>query len=256
MWTIGNKSLRAIFDDILAAFGLLTRLPLPKREIGAGNLSRGVWVYPLVGAAIGALSAVVWLFAQFAGLNSHLSAGLVLAAQILLTGALHEDGLADFADGIGGGHTKRKKLAIMHDSRIGAYGVLALILILGLRWGGIAGLPHSTMLASLVCVALLGRLAIVMQLALLPPAREDGLGTLVANPPLFSVALAFAIAVAIIFVLLPAQIAAFLLLASVVAVGIVAFLASKHIGGFTGDVLGAGEQLAQTAALLTLAMLV
>jgi len=246
--------MRALVDDILSAFGLLTRLPLPDRDLHEpSRLSRSVWAYPMVGAGVGALSAFVWFAAQLAGLGLGLSAGLALTAQILITGALHEDGLADFADGLGGGSDGAVKLAIMRDSRIGAYGVIALIMVLGLRWGGIAGLALHSVLTGLVCSALLGRLGIVALLALLQPARDDGLGVLVANPQRRSVMVAFVLGVGLVMAHLPAITAALALLASAAAVGVVAVLAKRHIGGYTGDVLGAGEQLAQTVVLLALA---
>lgn len=247
--------MRTLVDDILAALGLLTRLPLPKNTPPVTNFSRSVWAYPLVGAAIGALSALVWLAAQGLGLAPGLSAGLALGAQVLLTGALHEDGLADFADGIGGGRDRARKLEIMRDSRIGAYGVLAILLITGLRWGGIVELAPSVTVAGLVCAATLGRLTIVGLLAFLAPARDDGLGALVANPSHLSIAVAFVIAVLIVALFLPPVVAASGFLAILLAGGIVALLAKKHIAGFTGDVLGAGEQLAQTAALLAFTMM-
>jgi adenosylcobinamide-GDP ribazoletransferase len=246
--------MRALLDDVLSAFGLLTRLPLPEREAHeASQLARGIWAYPLVGAGVGALSALIWFAAQLSGLDLLLSAGLALTAQVLITGALHEDGLADFADGLGGGQGRDAKLAIMRDSRIGAYGVIALILILGLRWSGIAGLALHSVLAGLICSALLGRLAIVALLALLPPAREEGLGALVANPPRRSVIAAFVLGVALVVLQLTLFTAVLVLLAMAAAVGVIALLSRRQIGGFTGDVLGAGEQLAQTGVLLTLA---
>ena len=102
-----------LVDDLVSALGLLTRLPMPGRDLpAASRLSRGVWAYPFVGAGVGALSALVWFAAQLAGLGLALSAGLALISQVLITGALHEDGLADFADGIGGGSGAEAKLAM------------------------------------------------------------------------------------------------------------------------------------------------
>jgi adenosylcobinamide-GDP ribazoletransferase len=247
---------RALIDDILSAFGLLTRLPMPEREPGAVQmLSRSVWAYPLVGAGVGALSALIWFAAQLAGFSLTLSAGLALTAQVLMTGALHEDGLADFADGLGARRGKDKALAVMRDSRIGTYGVIALILVLGLRWGGIAGLALHSVLAGLICSALLGRLAMVALLAVMKPARFDGLGASVANPPRRAVIAAVVISVLLVALQLPLLTAALVLLGTASAVAIIVLLARKHIGGYTGDVLGAGEQLAQTTVLLILAAL-
>jgi adenosylcobinamide-GDP ribazoletransferase len=246
--------MRGLLDDILNAFGLLTRLPLPEGNLNeTTSLSRSVWAYPLVGAGVGALSALVWFAAQLAGLDLVLSAGMALASQILITGALHEDGLADFVDGLGGGRDREAKLAIMRDSRIGAYGVIALILVLGLRWSAIAGLALHSVLAGLICSALLGRLAIVALLALLHPARNDGLGALVSNPPRRSVIAAFVLSFGLVALQLELLTALFVLLAAGLAVGFVSILSKRQIGGYTGDVLGAGEQFVQTVVLIILA---
>ncbi len=248
--------MRALIDDVLSSFRLLTRLPMPERDPGAAHkLSRSVWAYPLVGAGVGALSALIWFAAQLAGFSLTLSAGLALTAQVLITGALHEDGLADFTDSLGARGGKDAALAVMRDSRIGTYGVIALILVLGLRWGGIAGLALHSVLAGLICSAILGRLAMVVLLVLLKPARFEGLGASVANPPRRSVVAALVISVLLVALNLPVVTAVFALLGAGVAVGVVAILARRHIGGYTGDVLGAGEQLAQTTVLLLLAAL-
>lgn len=246
--------MRALIDDILSAFRLLTRLPMPGGGPAAAQMrATSVWAYPLVGAGVGALSALIWFLAQLAGFGLGLSAGLALTAQVLMTGALHEDGLADFADCLGARGGKQAALAVLRDSRIGTYGVIALVLALGLRWGSIAGLALHSVLAGLICSALLGRLAIVALLALLQPARPDGLGARLANPPRASLVAAMALSLLLVALNLPLLIAAASLLAAALAVAITAILARKHIGGYTGDVLGAGEQLAQTAALLVLA---
>lgn len=245
--------MRALLDDVLGAFGVLTRLPVPRREAHAAMLSRSVWAYPLVGAVVGALSALVWFAAQFAGLGTPLAAGLAITAQVLITGALHEDGLADFADGFGGARDKDATLAIMRDSRIGAYGVIALILVLGLRWGAAAGLALHNVLAGLICAALLGRLAIVALLALLAPARSDGFGRVVAHPPRRAGLAALLLGLALVGVQMPPIPAVLAVVAAAGVAGSVAMLAKRRIGGYTGDVLGAGGQLAETAALLVFA---
>ncbi len=245
--------MRALLDDILRAFGVLTRLPLPGREAHMAMQPRSVWAYPLVGAVVGALSALVWFAAQFAGLGTPLAAGLAIAAQVLITGALHEDGLADFADGLGGGREKDTTLAIMRDSRIGAYGVIALILVLGLRWGGAAGLAVHNVLAGLICAALLGRLAIVALLVFLAPARPEGFGAIVAHPPRRAGLAALLLALVLVGVQMPPVTAIMAFAAAAGAAGYVAMRAKARIGGYTGDVLGAGAQAAETAALLVFA---
>ncbi|MDA7947838.1 MAG: adenosylcobinamide-GDP ribazoletransferase [Hyphomicrobiaceae bacterium] len=246
--------MRTIPVDLLNAFGLLTRLPVPATDaVDPGTLSRSVWAYPVVGAVVGAIAALVWFAGQLAGLGGGLSAGLALASQVLVTGALHEDGLADFADGLGGGREPDRVLAIMRDSRIGTYGVLALGLVLGLRWGGIADLPLHQVLAGLICAGLLGRLAIVLLLAMLKPARVDGLGVTVASPPKSAIAGAVLLSAGIVFLHLSIVAAGLAFVVAIAAAGGVALLAKRRIGGYTGDVLGAGEQITETAVLITLA---
>ncbi|MDZ7905514.1 MAG: adenosylcobinamide-GDP ribazoletransferase [Cypionkella sp.] len=130
-------SLRALslIADLQLALMLLTRLPAGHLA-QAGDpppLARAVWAYPIVGALVGAMGAGVLVGAATLGLAPSIAATLALAVCILATGGLHEDGLADVADGFGGGQDRARKLEIMRDSRIGSYGTLALILSLALR---------------------------------------------------------------------------------------------------------------------------
>ena len=124
--------LRRRVDEARLAFMLLTRLPMGQMA-EAPPLAASVWAYSVVGAMVGALAGLVFSFAAWAGLPPVTAGLLAIGAGVLLTGAMHEDGLADLADGFGGGHTRERKLEIMRDSRIGSYGVVALVLALGLR---------------------------------------------------------------------------------------------------------------------------
>jgi adenosylcobinamide-GDP ribazoletransferase len=120
-----------LLADLLAAFALLTRLPVPIR--GAAPFGHGVWAFPIVGAVVGTLSAGVYALCYRAGMPPLLSSVWAVTASVLLTGGLQEDGLADTADGFGGGATRARKLEIMRDSRIGSYGALGLMLSLIVR---------------------------------------------------------------------------------------------------------------------------
>ena len=121
---------------------LLTRLPMGwlTTSVGPGRLADAVWAFPVVGAVVGAIGGAVFWFCTRLGMPPGVAAVWTLVSMLLVTGALHEDGLADFADGLGGGRTRERKLAIMRDSRIGTFGGLALMLSLGragprwLRW--------------------------------------------------------------------------------------------------------------------------
>ena len=127
--------------DILLALVLLTRLPLPRLPDSAfARQAKAAWAYPLAGLAVALPACVLGALALAAGLPAGPAAGLVMTVQVLLTGAMHEDGLADVADGFWGGFTRERRLEIMKDSRIGAYGVLALVLILILRWSALTAL--------------------------------------------------------------------------------------------------------------------
>ena len=167
-------------DDFALAFVFLTRLPL--RLPGAppdGALARSMTWFPIVGAAVGVFGGSVYALAHFAGLSAASAALLALAATVWVTGALHEDGLADTFDGLGGGRDRARKLAIMHDSRIGSYGALALLFSVGLRASALVAIAVPwTVLAAMVAAGSLSRVVAPVLAALLPPARTDGLGFL------------------------------------------------------------------------------
>ena len=132
--------------DAVLALVLLTRLPLPHLPKDSfARQSRAVWAFPLAGLVVGGL-ATVMAAAALAVWPPAVAAGLALAVQILVTGAMHEDGLADSADGLWGGFDRSRRLEIMKDSQIGTYGVLALVLSLGLRWLTLSALLAAGMI--------------------------------------------------------------------------------------------------------------
>jgi adenosylcobinamide-GDP ribazoletransferase len=242
--------------DALAAAGLLTRLPVAQLRRGDAppDLARAVWAFPLVGLAVGGLAALVyWMLARL-GAPPMLAAVWTLATAALTTGALHEDGLADFADGLGGGNGSERKLEIMRDSRIGVFGALALVFSSLLRVGAIAAIASPERVLIALCVAgALGRAAIIVALMALTPARENGLAASMARVPVVSAALALVIVCVASFTLLPVHVAAILFAASAVTIACIVHLAHKHIGGYTGDVLGALEVVVECVALTAIA---
>ena len=184
--------------DILLALVLLTRLPLPHLPKAAfKRQSAAVWAFPLAGLAVALPACLVAALALSLGLPPMVAAGLALAVQILLTGAMHEDGLADTADGFWGGFDKARRLEIMKDSQIGTYGVLALILGLGLRWMALAALLETAGPWLLVGLAALSRAAMPVLMHGLPNARQAGLSHGVGRPGKLPVALGALIALAI-----------------------------------------------------------
>jgi len=241
-----------LLGDIAAMLGFYTRLPVPLRAHEGRAFADSQWAAPLAGAAVGLVCGCgLWLASAF-GLPAPVAAALALALGVALTGALHEDGLADAADGFGGGRSREDKLAIMRDSRAGSYGVVAIVLSLLVRWAALAALAAAGPVAALLALvaAHAGSRAILPALlAAMPPARADGLGNGAGRPGNGTVFAALAIG---FVVLLPGGVA-FALVAAL-ALGLaalaVARLALAQIGGQTGDVLGTAQQAGEIAVLV------
>jgi adenosylcobinamide-GDP ribazoletransferase len=233
------------------AMSFLTRLPLGMHDTPApGALARAMGVFPLVGIVVGGIGAAVYgLIHQL--LPAGASAVVALAATMLVTGALHEDGLADTADGFGGGADRDRKLAIMRDSRIGTFGVLALVVTFALRVIALAEIGDSlTVAGALIASHALSRGAIPVGMQALMPARTDGLGAHAGQPSSVQIGIAITLAVAAAALVLPASAALAALAGATIGMMAVVGLAQFQIGGYTGDVLGAIEQSAETLALL------
>jgi adenosylcobinamide-GDP ribazoletransferase len=250
--------------DLAVCLRFYSRLPVPavpgETAIHAAPDFRTVpRMLPLAGLVIGAAGAVALAASLALGLGPFLAATLALAFTTLVTGALHEDGLADVADGFGGGATMARRLEIMRDSRIGAYGAAALVLSYALRIGALATLADRIgwrVAVAFLAAAALSRTAALWPLCRLPPARPDGAAHAVGRPTGTTHATAWALCLAVLlgaFVLgLPGLglcLAAFLAL---LAAWTLSRLAKRLVGGQTGDVIGASQQLAEIAALLAL----
>lgn len=239
-----------VLPDLLSSFALLSRLPVPAhRPTGAAS----AWAWPLVGAAVGFWAAVVAGMALWLGLTPGVVAVLVLATLALLTGAMHEDGLSDTADGFFGGWTQARRLEIMRDSRVGTYGVLALLLVTLARWSALTVLlTHGGYFAALMAAGALSRVPMGLIMALLPNARGEGLSHAMGQPapPVAMAGLGMGLVVAL---LVAGWIALPLALAALVVGILLSASALRRIGGQTGDVLGAAQQLAEVACLAILA---
>jgi len=219
-----------------------------------GDISRAVGWFPLVGAFVGAVTAGIFV----AGLRlwpASVAAALAVAAGLMLTGGFHEDGATDATDGLGGGWTKERVLEIMKDSRIGAYGAMALWCLLTFRWAALMALDRKALLALPLAMAL-GRWAIAFILRLLPPigqglAKEvhKGLGW---GPYVHSTLLTGLAVLAAWHLGLPHVLGA-VAAAAIVTLGWSLYL-RKRLGGHSGDLLGAGNQLVEAAALLVLVL--
>jgi adenosylcobinamide-GDP ribazoletransferase len=233
-------------SDLLAAFALLSCLPLPDhRGTGAGS----AWAWPVVGAVLGILGAALATAALRLGVTPGVTAALVLALGAMLTGGLHEDGLSDTADGLFGGWTRERRLEIMRDSRVGSYGVLALVLVTLARWSALtAVLVHGGHWAALLATGALSRAPMALVMALLPNARGSGLSHATGRPGpvaagVSSVLALFIAGLAAGWTVVPMAAAA------LAALALLSMYALRRSGGQTGDILGAAQQLAEVACL-------
>ena len=249
----GHLALLAqLMRDVRIAVSLCTRLPVgTSMAVGPGDVARAGWAFPIAGALIGMVAAAVYWLADRAHIPPVSASVLALATSVILTGAMHEDGLADTADGLGGGKTREKKLEIMRDSRIGTFGACALGLSLLLRWSALTALEDTRAVAIALIVAHAGARAVLPAfMSLVAPARSDGLSSDAGQPPPISVAVALGLCIVALSIGfgLGAMLTGVVMLA---AIGLLlALLARRQIGGQTGDVLGALEQAAEAALLL------
>lgn len=241
--------MRAILAELQLAIMLLTRLPAGHLS-KAPSMGQSAWAFPIVGAIIGAIAAVV--MTALTGLDPILAAGLTVTAMVLMTGGLHEDGLADLADGFGGGRDKARKLEIMRDSRIGSYGTIALILVLGLRVQALAQVVgQGSAICGLIAIEAASRAGLPLVLRLMPAARGDGLGHGAAQVSWARAVIALGIGMGAL-TLIGGMAAIWVGVTIAVVLAALAVLALQQIGGQTGDVLGAMQALSACAAWIVL----
>ena len=238
-------------SDLAAAAGFLTLFPVPRR-IGCGS-PNSAWAWPVVGAILGGAAGAIAEFSISLGVSEFVAAALALTFLVAATGALHEDGLADTADGLWGGSTAEGRLKIMRDSRVGTFGIVAIGLFFLGRWTGIADLVGSyTAIGALAATCSVSRAVMAAAMHLVPPAKNDGLSASMGAPCRNAAIGGIAAAAAISVVCVGWNAIPMLALAGAAAVP-VCFIALRRIGGQTGDVLGAAQQCAECAALVFLA---
>jgi adenosylcobinamide-GDP ribazoletransferase len=253
-----NSTNSAAFElnDIRVALALLTRLPLPYPPIDANrSAAMAAWAYPLVGLFVGLLMIVTINVAMALGLSASVATLLAVMAAIIATGAMHEDGLADCADGFWGGWTSERRLEIMKDSQIGTYGVLALLVSFGLRWQLITALIEANALIALLPAAIASRSVMVWMMHHLPHARPSGLSQQTGTPSNSATLVALSIGLGALVLCIGAHAFVAILAAGGCALGL-SKLAKSKIGGQTGDVLGATQSVIEITVLLAAAGLV
>ena len=234
------------------ATAFLTRLPVGPCDGGDADLARTVWAFPVVGWGMGLGAGAVFAVGLAFGLGPLPAAVVCVAFEVWLAGALHEDGLADTADALGG-ETIAQRLGILRDARIGTFGATALVLSLMARAGAVAALADPWLAAmALSSAGAASRAALTWPMALVPPARTEGLGVAAGVPTSAEAAAATLAAAALVLVTAGGSAVLFALAAAAAGTGLISGLARRKFGGQTGDLLGAAQQVSYVAVLLAL----
>ncbi len=243
--------------DTIDCLGLLSRIPV-RRAAQATEFRLAAAAWPLAGLVLALAPAAVLLFAGLAGMPPVIAATLSVAALVAVTGALHEDGLADVADGFGGGSDKAEKLDIMRDSRLGTYGALALVVTLIVRIFGLAGVVGvglTAATAAVLAVAMASRSLALAHWHALLPARDDGLAVYAGRPDWLALLIGLAIGALALVLLLPLAGWPVLFATALAGLGVAGLthLARHQVGGHSGDTIGAAQQVAEALLLAGLA---
>jgi adenosylcobinamide-GDP ribazoletransferase len=242
-----TQQIHRLGNETVVAFQFLTRIPMPSIAFEADSLSRATKFFPLVGLVVGSGAVLLRRVLTF-HMNRPLVAVILLLYLVLITGCLHEDGLADTADGFGGGQAKDQILSILKDSRIGSYGATALVLSLLVRYLLLASLPLEHFAAYVISSHVLCRWSSLPLSYFLTPARQqDGQGARIAKLTslgslTFGSVFSFAVAG---FALRWTALAP--VLAAILTVVLSGWLYARKIGGVTGDCFGATNQLTEIA---------
>ncbi len=239
--------------EIRLAIGFFTRLPFKSPP---GQTAEAARAFAIAGAVIGLIGSLIYLLAMEIGLSGLLAALLAVAATVIVGGALHEDGLADFADMLGVRGDRERKLMVMRDSRIGSYGVLALGFSTAIKVSALVGLGSPWLVAgALITAHAMGRATLPIIMRSLPLARASGLAVDAGKPSAAATYQGLGIALLIAAFACGPGAALVSLVVAIVAAFLVSEVARRHIHGYTGDVLGAAQEMAQLAIFINLVAL-
>ena len=253
-----TKAIRNQAATFINAIHFLTRIPTPaKIEYSADRLASSTRYYSAVGILIGITVAIIYWITSLV-LPPIAAALISTGVGLLITGAFHEDGLADTFDGIGGAHDRQRALEIMKDSRIGTFGTLALLIIIGTKVAALASMPNNTAIAALVIAHSLSRSAIVLTITTSKYAGKQGLGSIFANrvnPTNLIVALAIsAIPLTIAGITLSLTMTTIILATCGAITGyiLIRLYYQPKLHGYTGDTLGATQQTVELGIYLAI----
>jgi adenosylcobinamide-GDP ribazoletransferase len=237
--------------SLLVATQFLTRLPTPPRIVATEEeIGRAAGMFPLIGAAIGAGGALLfWSLSRF--VPPSVCVVFLLVYLAVITGAFHEDGLADSLDGFGGGVTREDKLRIMRDSRIGTFGALGLVLLILAKYNLLVSIEWPALWRSLVIAQTASRWTAIPLCMWLPYAREQGQGGLVARRigPAQAVTATLTLVLTLLLTTWLQAVMTVAVAAAIVAV--TGWYYKRRLNGITGDCLGATNQLVEVAVYLT-----
>jgi adenosylcobinamide-GDP ribazoletransferase len=254
-----------LIDDARICLIFFTRIPVSwPEDLPRERITRAFQAAPIVGLTTGLIGALVYAAAFWAFDGSvHICATLAVAAQVMATGAFHEDGFADFFDGVGGGQTPSARLEIMRDSRIGTYGSVALLLSIILKIFLVSEIAQVWQTGlCLIIAGTLARVALVHFMAIVKPASQDGISAEAGQPTRFEATTATIMGsvIAGVSLIMAFQLGFIMpaigaIVGAGLGVGVIALLSTKHLGGQTGDALGASAVAAELGALAGLVAL-
>lgn len=251
---------RAWLEDLRLAIAFSTRLSLVGSDATPGHdparIRRALRMAPLAGILVALVVAAVFVVLDGLSLPPLAAALLAVAAGFWVTGGLHEDGLADTADGLGAVASRARRLEIMRDSRVGTFGAVALVLSFGLRAIALSEIEAgAAALAALVAAHGLSRALFLPAMMLLVPARADGLSGRLPAPRRGEALMAIALGLGLTVLALGPAVGLACVVATAIVGTAVILIARAKLGGYTGDVLGALQQVGEMTLLLTIASL-
>ncbi len=251
-WQAWGPWVAARASELKISIVFLTRLPFARETpITGAAIAQAVWAFPIAGILVGVIGAAVYALAHRVGLPAWPAAAISIAATVAATGCLHEDGLADTVDGFGGGATREHKLEIMRDSRIGTYALCALAMSLLIRTSVLASLAEPALVAAaLIAAHAAARATMPLLMFFVAPARKDGLSFDAGRPSSERVAVAAILGVLLLAGSLGLRLASEAVILLLIVIALMARLTLRQIGGQTGDVVGAIEQVSEAVVLL------
>ena len=252
-----SRSMRPWYEDLLQALRFLTRIPVADdAPADSANLRRAARAFPLTGLVVGGAGALVILFAAPFGIPATVTVMLALATMVMLTGGLHEDGLADSSDALFATTDPDERMKILKDSSSGVFAMLALIFVILIKWTALIAIMEESPLSAasaIVAASIVSRVAFLVPVCFMSPIKEDGLGAALGSLNPASLILPLGVGAGALFFVLFGNIIAIAasLIVAAVAAFVIAILAEKKLGGYNGDIAGATQQISEAVALVS-----